>query len=223
MQINRIVSHPTTSILVTAHEDEYIGIFDITTKMRGQKHGKQVRVLHTNDKGVGVWRAISSSRYVLYFLLYTRERTNLSFFPLAPHLWKIQIRKMKMIPNLSPITRLASLLVRLRNTLHWLLLRPLQVVPISPYTAAAATTTTNFADTFKPATVKASCHDPSTSSGSWFTTAQPAIWSPPTCNSEETLLPGRAEKSVRLKTIRFPSNLFFITLAVITFHTETPS
>lgn len=30
-QINRIVSHPTMSILVTAHEDKYIRIFDITT------------------------------------------------------------------------------------------------------------------------------------------------------------------------------------------------
>ena len=31
MQINRIVSHPTMSILVTAHKDKYIRIFDITT------------------------------------------------------------------------------------------------------------------------------------------------------------------------------------------------
>ncbi|KAF9557683.1 striatin-3 [Agrocybe pediades] len=30
-QINRIASHPTMSILVTAHEDKYIRIFDITT------------------------------------------------------------------------------------------------------------------------------------------------------------------------------------------------
>ncbi|KAG6897844.1 hypothetical protein C0992_010332 [Termitomyces sp. T32_za158] len=30
-QINRIVSHPTLSLLVTAHEDKYIRIFDITT------------------------------------------------------------------------------------------------------------------------------------------------------------------------------------------------
>ncbi|KAJ3508200.1 hypothetical protein NLJ89_g5883 [Agrocybe chaxingu] len=30
-QINRIVSHPTMSILVTAHEDKYIRIFDLTT------------------------------------------------------------------------------------------------------------------------------------------------------------------------------------------------
>lgn len=30
-QINRIVSHPTMSLLVTAHEDKYIRIFDIVT------------------------------------------------------------------------------------------------------------------------------------------------------------------------------------------------
>jgi len=30
-QINRIASHPTLSLLVTAHEDKYIRIFDITT------------------------------------------------------------------------------------------------------------------------------------------------------------------------------------------------
>jgi len=30
-QINRIVSHPTMSLLVTAHEDKYIRIFDLTT------------------------------------------------------------------------------------------------------------------------------------------------------------------------------------------------
>jgi striatin 1/3/4 len=30
-QINRIVSHPTMSLLVTAHEDKFIRIFDITT------------------------------------------------------------------------------------------------------------------------------------------------------------------------------------------------
>ncbi len=30
-QINRIVSHPTMSFLVTAHEDKYIRIFDLTT------------------------------------------------------------------------------------------------------------------------------------------------------------------------------------------------
>jgi len=30
-QINRIVSHPTMALLVTAHEDKYIRVFDITT------------------------------------------------------------------------------------------------------------------------------------------------------------------------------------------------
>jgi len=30
-QINRIVSHPTMSVLVTAHEDKFIRIFDLTT------------------------------------------------------------------------------------------------------------------------------------------------------------------------------------------------
>ena len=30
-QINRVVSHPTLPLLVTAHEDKYIRIFDITT------------------------------------------------------------------------------------------------------------------------------------------------------------------------------------------------
>lgn len=30
-QINRIVSHPTMSLLVTAHEDKYIRIFDLST------------------------------------------------------------------------------------------------------------------------------------------------------------------------------------------------
>ena len=30
-QINRIASHPTMSILVTAHEDKFIRIFDLTT------------------------------------------------------------------------------------------------------------------------------------------------------------------------------------------------
>jgi len=30
-QINRIVSHPTMSLLVTAHEDKFIRIFDIVT------------------------------------------------------------------------------------------------------------------------------------------------------------------------------------------------
>jgi len=32
-QINRIVSHPTMSVLVTAHEDKFIRIFDLTTGM----------------------------------------------------------------------------------------------------------------------------------------------------------------------------------------------
>ena len=30
-QINKIVSHPTLSLLVTAHEDKFIRIFDLTT------------------------------------------------------------------------------------------------------------------------------------------------------------------------------------------------
>lgn len=30
-QINRIASHPTMSLLVTAHEDKFIRIFDVTT------------------------------------------------------------------------------------------------------------------------------------------------------------------------------------------------
>lgn len=30
-QINRIASHPTMSILATAHEDKYIRLFDLST------------------------------------------------------------------------------------------------------------------------------------------------------------------------------------------------
>ena len=30
-QVNQIVSHPTMSLLVTAHEDKFIRIFDFTT------------------------------------------------------------------------------------------------------------------------------------------------------------------------------------------------
>jgi len=32
-QVNRVVSHPTMSFLVTAHEDKFIRIFDILTGM----------------------------------------------------------------------------------------------------------------------------------------------------------------------------------------------
>lgn len=44
-QINRIVSHPTMSVLVTAHEDKYIRIFDITT---GSKYALSEKVVYTD-------------------------------------------------------------------------------------------------------------------------------------------------------------------------------
>jgi len=30
-QINRVVSHPTMSLLITTHEDKYLRIFDLAT------------------------------------------------------------------------------------------------------------------------------------------------------------------------------------------------
>ena len=30
-QVNQIVSHPTMSLLITAHEDKYIRVFDVVT------------------------------------------------------------------------------------------------------------------------------------------------------------------------------------------------
>jgi hypothetical protein len=81
-QINRIVSHPTMSLLVTAHEDKFIRIFDIMTGMCLIFEMRIVlfiehsicRSVYALNAGTSRWRNIAVHRCFWFFAGFWKPR-----------------------------------------------------------------------------------------------------------------------------------------------------